>query len=745
MFAWWGRFVYRWRWAILVMSIALLGGFIYSLMTGGSLSTGNSAGSTLEAARAARLINDQLSTGTTGGANFLLIFSSPDRLATDPVFQTELENALAPIKDDPRVTDIISPYTADPATARAFISKDGHMALVRVDIKSEGEQARADYTALRAAVVPSGLTVVGTGSVPINRDFSATLEGDLTRAETVTLPVTLILLLIIFGTVVAAGLPLGIGICTIVGGLAGTYLLSRVTDVSQYALNIVTLIGLAVAIDYSLFIINRFRDELAAGRSRPDALATTMATAGRAITFSGLAVAVGLSAMLFYQGTFLASLGAAGAIVVGVAVFYGLTFLPALLAVLGPTVNRLSIPIVGRRPKSGRGAWHGMATWVMRRPVIVLLPALGLLVLAGTPFLHLRLANASIDQLPPRLESRQGFDTLVKSFPGQDQTIFSVVVNYPSESPTTAPRMLDQADLSQRIATIPGVLRVTPPQAGAQIVLLNVVSNQPASSDGARTILRAIRAESIGNGGQLLVTGDTAFDVDVINYIIDKTPLAVGFVVLVTYLVLLLLTGSLVLPLKAVALNLLSIAASFGALVWIFQDGHLTQQLGFTAQSIDPTVPVILFAIVFGMSMDYEVLLISRIQEEYLRTGNNGHAIAEGLERSGRLITGAAAIMVAVFLAFGLAEVVLIKSIGVGLAIAIALDATIVRVLIVPAVMRLLGDFNWWAPAPLRALRRRTGFGRLDQVSAHESSHIYPDGIESSREVGGPEAAERHT
>jgi RND superfamily putative drug exporter len=581
--------------------------------------------------------------------------------------------------------------------------------------------------------------------VPINRDFSATLESDLTRAETVTLPVTLILLLLIFGTVVAASLPLGIGICTIVGGLAGTYLLSRVTDVSQYALNIVTLIGLAVAIDYSLFIINRFRDELAAGKSRPDALATTMATAGRAITFSGLAVAIGLSAMLFYQGTFLASLGAAGAIVVGVAVFYGLTFLPALLAVLGPTVNRLSIPIVGRRPKSGRGAWHGMATWVMRRPVIVLLPALGLLVVAGAPFLHLRLANASIDQLPPRLESRQGFDTLVTSFPGQDQTDFSVVVNYGSGSPTTDPRVLDQADLSQRLATIPGVLRVTPPQVGAHIVLLNVVSNQPASSDEARAILRTIRAESIGNGGQLLVTGDTAFDVDVINYIIDKTPLAVGFVVLVTYLVLLLLTGSLVLPLKAVVLNLLSIAASFGALVWIFQDGHLTQQLGFTAQSIDPTVPVLLFAIVFGMSMDYEVLLISRIQEEYLRTGDNQHAIAEGLERSGRLITGAAAIMVAVFLAFGLAEVVLIKSIGIGLAIAIALDATIVRVLIVPAVMRLMGDFNWWAPSPLRALRRGAGFGRSGHAVGHESSRMDADGIGGPREVGEPEAAERNT
>src|SRR5215472_5877778 len=250
MFARWGRFVYRWRWAIVVVSMVLLGVSIYGLIAGGTLSSGNSTSSLLEADRAATLINDQLSTGSTGGSTFLLIFSSPDRLATDPVFQTELENALVPIQHDPRVTDIITPYTVDGSAARAFISNDGHRALVRVDIKSEGVQARADYTALRAAVRSSGLTVVGTGNVPINRDFSATLESDLARAETVTLPVTLVLLLLIFGTVVAAGLPLAIGICTIVGGLAGTFLLNRVMDVSQYALNIVTLIGLAVAIDY---------------------------------------------------------------------------------------------------------------------------------------------------------------------------------------------------------------------------------------------------------------------------------------------------------------------------------------------------------------------------------------------------------------------------------------------------------------------------------------------------------------
>jgi RND superfamily putative drug exporter len=667
-----------------------------------------------------------------------------------------VESALAPIEHAPHVTAVQTPYNAPtPPAAAALISRDGHEALVRIDLNETGNQAGADYAALRSEVHPRGVTVTGTGQVPINRAFNTTLESDLARAETISLPLALILLLLIFGSVVAAGLPLGVGVLAILAGIAGTFLLTRVTDVSQYALNVVTLIGLGVAIDYSLFVVNRFRDELAGGASREEALSKTMATAGRAITFSGLTVAVGLSAMLFYQGTFLASMGAAGAIVVAAAVFYGLTFLPALLAVLGPRVNLLTLPLLGRRPRAGRGSWHRMATWVMRRPVQVLVPALALLVLMGIPFLHLRLANGDVDQLPPRLEARQGYDNLVKSFPGQDQTQFTVVVDYPDGQPLTAGRIGDQYDLSRRLAAIPGVLRVNsiysadpsltradyqrlysgdpsrlPPElrqalsqsAAKNIVVMNAVSNQPASSDAARSILATIRAQRVGDRGKVLVSGQTAFDVDIINFILGRTPLAVGFVIVVTYFVLFLLTGSLVLPLKAVALNLLSISASFGALVWIFQDGHLSGLLGFTPQSIDPSIPVILFAIVFGMSMDYEVLLVSRIHEEYSATGDNTLAVADGLERSGRLITGAAAIMVGVFLAFGLAEVVLIKSIGIGLAIAVALDATIVRVLIVPAVMRILGRYNWWAPRSARWLHRRAGLAEFGQRPAKPSA-----------------------
>jgi RND superfamily putative drug exporter len=252
-------------------------------------------------------------------------------------------------------------------------------------------------------------------------------------------------------------------------------------------------------------------------------------------------------------------------------------------------------------------------------------------------------------------------------------------------------------------------------------VLIQATTNSPATSDASRAIVNAIRADQgVGNGAQVLVGGQTAVDLDVIKFIVDRTPLAVGFVVAVTLVVMFLLTGSVVLPFKAVLLNFLSIGASFGALVWIFQQGHLSNLLGFTPQSIDPSIPVILFSIVFGLSMDYEVLLVSRMHEEYVRTGNNRMAVASGLEKTARLITGAAAIMVTVFLAFGLAEVVIIKAIGIGLAVAVAIDATLVRMLVVPAVMRLLGDWNWWAPRPLRRLYDRAGLGDFKVEPARE-------------------------
>jgi len=735
MFAWWGYFVYRFRWPVLGVSAVLLAGSIVALMNGGTLK--NSGGQNTESGRALALMQNQLPQ-SGAGSSFVLVFGSDGMGVSDPAFKEAVLSALQPLRDDSRVKSIETPFDVTAEQARAMTSTDGHHVFAQVTLKDDYPTARRYYNQLRAEVHSDQLQVLGTGNVAVGSDFDKYLQSDLQRAELVSLVIIVPLLLIVFGTVVSMLLPLGVGGLAVVGGLAGVGLLARFTDVSTYATNIVTLIGLGVAIDYSLFIVNRFREELDAGSLPEQALIASMRTSGRAVTFSGVTVAIGLSAMLFFQGSFLASMGFAGAIVVAIAVLYALTFLASLLAILGHRVSWARLPLPYGR--AGRGLWHGLAMRVMRRPLLVLLPIVALLVLMASPFLQIRIANGDVGMLPPTAETRRGYDQLQK-FPGQGQTFFNVVVRYPSGGPLTTERVGDLYDLAQQIKQIPGVEAVesmvsfdsslgrsgyqsllTQPVAaqparvqaivhgttGSQIAVLSVVTKYGQESDASRAIVHSLRSLTPPVGTSMLVA---AFSIDFTDFILQRIPLAVAYVILVTYVVLFLLTGSLVLPLKAVLMNMLSIGASFGALVWVFQQGHLSSLLNFTAAPLDPSVPVLLFCIVFGLSMDYEVLLISRIQEEYRRTGDTTKAVAEGLERSGRLITGAAAIMVAVFLAFGLADVVLIKSIGLGLAIAVAIDATLVRALIVPAVMRLLGRANWWAPPGLARLHRRISLG----------------------------------
>ena len=737
MLAAWGRVVYRFRWLVLLASGVLLAGSLYALRAGGTFTNFNPP--SLEYARAVRLMQDELP--HQGGSSFDLIFRSDSMRVDDPAFKEAVLAAIGPLRADPRVTGVITPYDGATRTTAALASRDGHAALAVVSVKDDFGPARAYYAQLRDEVRSDHLQVMATSGLAIGSDFDRYLQADLRRAEFVSLPLALVLLLLVFATLVAALLPLGVGGLAVLGGLAGVGLLARVTDVSTYATNIVTLIGLGVAIDYSLFIVNRFREELVRGRSVEDSLSLAMATAGRAVAFSGLTVAIGLSGMLFFQGSFLASMGLAGAIVVGIAVLYALTFLASLLAVLGHRVDRWRVPLP--RPRAERGLWHAIATRVMRRPLVILLPVLAIMGVLASPFLQLRLANGDVNLLPPNAESHRGADLLSQQFPGQNLTYLSVVVRYQTGSPLSPQRVGDLYDYAARLGQVADVSRVesvvstaergrAATQAllggdaasqpaelrdlvhqtvGAHIVVLAVVTPQAAESDQARSIVRAIRRLPPPAGADTLVTGQTAYDIDLITFIVQRIPGAVAWVVLMTYLVLFLLVGSVVLPLKAVVMNVVSISASFGALVWIFQQGHLSNVLNFSPSSIDPSVPVLLFCIIFGLSMDYEVLLLSRIQEEYRRTGSTTEAVAEGLERSGRLITGAAAIMVAVFAAFGLADVVLIKSIGLGLAIAVTLDATLVRALIVPAIMRLLGPVNWWSPRPLARLHRRLGFG----------------------------------
>jgi RND superfamily putative drug exporter len=698
LLGWWGRFVYRRRWLVLVVSVLTLGGSVASLLAGGQLR--NVPFRETESGRTNQLLRDEFPRPTGGPAveatsSFVLIFTSKEDLdVADPRFISRMNEALAPLRADPRVVSISTAGSVPAAGAAALRSRDGKRALANVTVKGTTTEAEGFFPELRPLWRTDSFDVVATGNIPLNGDIDAALNRDLQRAEFVSLPLAFILLLLVFGSAAAALLTLGVGVLVIVAGLGATFALARSTDVSQYALNIVTLIGLGVAIDYSLFIVSRFREELARGVSVEDAVGIAIATAGRAILFSGITVAIGLAGMLFYPGTFLVSLGVSGSLVVAASVLYALTFLPALLSILGPRVGAWRVPLP--RGRGGSGLWHSIATAVMRRPVLVLVPTITLIAVAASPFVQLRLASADATILPPTIESRRGYDMLVNEFPGQDQSTITVVARFPDD-PLTHRAALE--DLRTRLAALPNVLRVDMPLSptGPHIALLSVRTARTAQSDEARAIVAAIRHQTVA-GGDVLVTGGTAFDVDAVRYLVDRTPIAIGFVTLTTMLALFLLLGSFVLPLKAVAMNALSVSASFGALVWIIQQGHLANVLNFTPQSIEPSLPVIMFCIMFGLSMDYEVLLLSRIQEEYRRTGDNTAAVAMGLEKSGRLITGAAAIMVGVFIAFALADVVIIKSVGLGLTIAVLLDATLVRALVVPAAMRLLGRANWWGP-----------------------------------------------
>jgi RND superfamily putative drug exporter len=746
LFTAWGHFVYRFRWPVLLASIVLLVASGAIAGQGGKLESGGFI-ETAESGRASKLIERELP--RAGGSTFTLIFTSDTLAATSPEYRAAVEKALAPLRSDVRIDSIVTPYDASAADPTRMISKDGHSVAVDVAVKDTLDIARDYYPELRAKVTSDTLKVQATGVLAINNGFNAVLQDDLHRAEFVALPLAAILLVFVFGTIIAALVPLGVGGLAVMSGIAGMYLLTHVTNVSVYALNVVTLIGLGVAIDYSLFVTSRFREELRRTGDTRASLGVAMATSGRAVTFSGITVAIGLSGMLFYEGTFLPSMGLSGAVVVASAVLYGLTFLPALLALLGTRLEWLQLPFL-QPDASGRGMWHTIATAVMRRPILVLVPTVALILLAGSPFLHLRLASSDVSTLPTHEESRAAYDKLLSDFPGAGQNHIQAVVNYADGDPLSPARIPQLADLAARLAKLDHVVKVNsavsfdprlgvselvaihslpraqlPPQlqallrqtVGQHIVLFDVESSAALYSDEARELVRQIRALPSPPGGEKLVTGFTAIDLDTVNFIVGTTPGAVVFVMLATIVVLFLLLGSVVLPLKAVVMNLLSISASFGALVFVFQDGHFANLLGFQPSPIDPSTPVIMFCIVFGLSMDYEVLLLSRIQEEYRRTGDNAHSVAEGLEKSGRLITGAAAIMVGVFAAFGLAEILLIKAIGLGMALAVAIDATLVRALVVPATMRLLGRLNWWAPAPLARLYRRLGLGEGGDVA----------------------------
>ena len=745
MLAAWGRVAHRFRGPVLFLSLLPLLPAAWLLTRENDLEV-TVRPPAIEAVRAVELLDRELP-GQPPTIGF--IFSHPGLRATDPAFRAAVERALAPLRSDSRITRIRTPWDTSPPDATR-ISRDSHRVHVTVELRGRapafasmtfGGLPPGLYASVRAQVRSDTLDVATVGAAAMNHDFTEVARTDLRRSELVVLPLVLALLLLVFGSAVAATLPLLVGVLAVAAGLAGTVVLGRFTSVSAYANNIVSMVGLGVAIDYSLFIVSRFREELRRGDGA-EALARTLTTTGRAVVFSGVTVAIGLASLLLLRTSSVSSMGLAGMIVVVAAVFYCLTFLPALLAILGPRVNALSLPFV-RPDRAATAFWYRIADVVMARPWTVMVPVAVALVVLGLPLRQIRLGADDASTLPTWTEARRGADLLRREFPGADASTIVLVVHYREGSPLQPERVSRLYDLSRWLRTLPGVSRVdsivdlapgirreqyqkiaaVPPAfrppgldvafrqlVGEHLTIVVVHSPLPTTSDEARGLVRRIRREHPPlPDAEVLLTGPVAFDLDFIAVVRDAAPAAIGFVVLATYVALFLLLRSALLPLKAVVMNLLSITASYGALVWIFQEGHLAGWLHFTPAPIETPIPLIMFCILYGLSMDYEVLLLSRTREEYLKTGDNAAAVRESLAHTGRLITGAAAIMAGVFFGFGVVNsVTMIKAMGIGMGLAVIVDATIVRALLVPATMRLLGRWNWWAPAVL-ARRRPWG------------------------------------
>ena len=730
MLAAWGRFVFRHRVAVIAACVLVLALAAAGLARGGVLTTG--ALGDLEATRADELAREAL--GTRAGPMVIALFRSDTMTVDDPSFYEAMGNALAPLDDDHDVASVLSPVEAAPAIGDKLVSADRHEALAVIILYGTLTQAEHALPGLRRAIKPGPLRVSFTGEARYRADLDSTLRHDLLIAELASFPLALLVLLVVFRSVVAAALPVAVGGLAVAAAVACILQIARVTDMAQYTVNVASLIGLGLAIDYSLFYTSRFREELAGGASVARAVEVAMDTAGHAVLGSGLAVGVGLSGLLFFRHSYVSAMGLAGGVVVLLSVGTALTLLPAVLAVLG---KRVDAGFIGRRTKDGEKAgpaegrvWRALVPRVMAHPLAVLLPTLTVLLALGTPFLRLRTASAFVGVLPMKTESRATYEKIRTDFPAQADNRIAVVVHFPSDA-LDLPRVRALRALRDRIAKLPGVVGVdsvfdfdpTLPADDADRVLALAPDLRPIPAaaalentsghgthvlvartgggprtDFARAAVRAIRRERAVGDGSLVVGGLTAVDVDMNAFFAEHTPAAVAFVALLTYTILFFVFHSIVLPLKAVVSNLLSITASFGALVFIFQEGHFAKLLAFEPGPIEPTLPVLLFCVVFGLSMDYEVLLLSRMREEWLAHGDNTRAVTEGLARSGRLITSAAAIMVAVFAAFSLASVIMVKAMGVAMAIAIVLDATLVRTLLVPAAMRLFGDLNWWAP-----------------------------------------------
>ncbi|MBV5245986.1 MMPL family transporter [Mycolicibacterium sp. PAM1] len=692
------------------------------------LSAGGFQDPTSESARATQMLVD---TFGQGDMELILAVTSDDG-AQSPAARDVGVELVERLSDSPHVAAITSAWTSPPSAAPALISEDGRTGLIVAGITGGESGAQKHAKALTDELVydRDGVTVRAGGAAMTYVQINTQTEKDLLLMESIAIPLSFVVLVWVFGGLLAAALPLAVGVFAILGSMAVLRGFTLVTDVSIFALNLSIAMGLALAIDYTLLIISRYRDELADGHDRDTALLRTMTTAGRTVVFSAMTVALSMVAMVLFPMYFLKSFAYAGIAVVSFAALAAIVVTPAAIALAGDRLDALDVRrlvrrILGRPDPVAKPVeqnfWYRSTTFVMRRSIPIGGVVVVLLVLLGAPFLGATWGFPDDRVLPETASARQIGDELRADFAVDSST--NVVVVLPDADGISREDfdayaialsgVADVSSVSAPSGTFIGGARAGPPSAATGSAdgsaFLTIGSRAPLFTDASEVQLDRLHAIAPPGDRQVLLTGLAQINRDSADAITSRLPLVLAVIAAITFVLLFVLTGSVVLPLKALVLNVLSLTAAFGALVWIFQEGHLGA-LGTTPTgTLVATMPVLLFCIAFGLSMDYEVFLVSRIREYWLETGENGRSVALGLARTGRVVTAAALVMSISFAALIAAQVSFMRMFGVGLTLAVLVDATLVRMLLVPAFMHLLGRWNWWAPPPLARLHARIG------------------------------------
>ena len=706
MFYTWGSVIVRRARLVLALSVAAL--LVFAVLGVGVFGRLLSAGfdNPASASSKAKVLLDQK---FGGDPDMIFLVHATSGTVDSAATSASGEALAAKLAADPRLTGVTSYWTTHAASLR---SKDGTDALILTRVVGDDNQAATTSTKLLsdyahentpAATVRIG-GALGTG-------IGGQVTKDLAVAESIAVPLTLILLMVVFGSVVAALLPLSIAVLAIFGTLAELSVLTHVTSVSIFAINLTTALGLGLGIDYALLMVSRFREELANGVDVPEAVARTTATAGRTIAFSALTVAAALAAMIVFPVYFLKSFAYAGVGVTAFAAMGALIVMPALLTVLGHRVNAGRIPGIKTVRSAETPFWGRLAKAVMRRPIVAAVPVVAVLLFMATPLLKVTFAAPDDRALPTSAASHQVGDALRNDF-ATAPSVTDVVVS-PALSPTAL------ATYESALSAVPGVQHVVNSGTVSGTQRLTITTGLYSTSGAGATMVKQVRGIAAPAGTHVLVGGDTAALIDGKEAISSRLLVAGGIIVVTTFILLFLFTGSIVQPVRALLGNVLTLGATLGAMVWIFQDGHFAKLLGFTPTPTNTSMPVLLFCIAFGLSMDYEVFLMSRIKELHDGGASNADAVTRGLARTGRIVSTAAALLAVSFFAFATSKVSFIQFFGLGTGLAILIDATLVRGVLVPAFMRAFGENSWYAPKVLRRLHNRIGLSDAEAPAPH--------------------------